>query len=174
MIKKQKIIIDHLHGPLEVSSSFNYTVKSIKACDTTEIVKYSIKNYNEYEDVFDRKTANEHRRESIFTRIIRINMDYVSPIIGLLYVIGDNSYYIGHLSVHNNFRRQGLAKMMLSSLAEFIKVDNRYKTVSLTVHRDNTDAIDLYESIGFKNVDNKVYTTMEISTTDFIESILRI
>lgn len=143
--KKTKIInhVDHLYGPLEVQSSFNYFVKSIEIGDTTEIEKYS-ENDNGI-------NFEEYYNNSIFTRIIRVNMNYIKPIIGLLYVTNDlNSYFIIYLSVHSNFRRQGLAKMMLSSLAEFIKNDRQYNKVQLLVNINNKEAMKLYTSIGFK------------------------
>ena len=159
---------DHIFGPLEVTSSFSWDVSTITEKDLNEIVQYTKFNCN-YE--FDFNAAKETLDDSIFTRIIRVDMNYVKPIIGLLFVTGDeNSYYVAYISIHQNFRQQGLARMLFSSLANYIKVSpSGYAGISLRVNRNNTEAITLYKSYGFKiirsNIDDFV---MAESVKDFL------
>ena len=59
-----------------------------------------------------------------------------------------DEFYIAHLAVFPEFRRKGLAKMMLAC-AEEVARDKNLKKVSLLVEIGNEAAIELYRRAGF-------------------------
>ena len=168
--ESENIRHDIIFGPLEVTGSFEYKISRITYSDTEEIIKYSVKNYNNNYYRFCRTGIIGMLSDSIFTRIIRLDLDYINPIIGLLYVISEeNSFFISHLSTHEKFRNQGLASLMLCSLAEFIKEDRKYKYLKLIIHRTNTDGIKFYNKIGFTMYGiYEDYYKMQLSVQKFI------
>ena len=140
-----------IYGPLEINGHFDYEVIGITKKDTDEIEEYALGNFDGY---FRKKEILTFLEESIFVRKITLDLDHIKPIIGLIYVMPDeNSYFIAHLSIHKSFRRQGLAKMLLSILAEYIKTDKRYKLVKLRVNKHNNEALNLYIKNGFKKTE---------------------
>jgi ribosomal protein S18 acetylase RimI-like enzyme len=62
--------------------------------------------------------------------------------------VSNESGHITQLCVHPNFRRMGLARMLLS-LAAFQFMRLGAVEISLTVTESNTTAIDLYTSEGY-------------------------
>lgn len=59
--------------------------------------------------------------------------------------------HITNLAVVEEYRRQGVAKKLLSSMFETLKNDG-IVNVTLEVRKSNQAAIDLYTSFGFKTV----------------------
>lgn len=72
-------------------------------------------------------------------------------------VVGDTSYqvkgkdhaYISGLVVAKEFQRQGIARKAMQVLLEILK---DIKLIDLATHPENTGAINLYKSFGFKQV----------------------
>lgn len=63
---------------------------------------------------------------------------------------------ISHVYVHPNFRRQGIARKLMQALVPHYA---EYKRIRL--HADNLEAATLYESLGFKLVD-EAHTTHDL------------
>lgn len=57
-------------------------------------------------------------------------------------------WYVSNLAVLSAYRRQGIGKLLLTSLIKSAKEQNAF-FVSLEVRRSNENAIRLYESCGF-------------------------
>ncbi|MBT8125172.1 MAG: GNAT family N-acetyltransferase [Gammaproteobacteria bacterium] len=60
----------------------------------------------------------------------------------------DNSWYINTLGVATEFRRQGLARLLLDHASKRA-LQNGTQCLSLHVYENNIEAIKLYESYGF-------------------------
>lgn len=164
-----------LYGPIELTAKFDYEIHSVENEDTEEIVQYAIDNFDGY---FRKKEAQETLADSVFTRKIVLNtrdLNNSSCIIGLIYANEfKNSYSITHLSIHKIFRNQGLAKMLLSLLAEYIKLDNKYPTVELRVNKLNVEALSLYKSMGFKKTSSsRDIFVMKISSNLFVQKMTK-
>jgi len=59
----------------------------------------------------------------------------------------DMSVYISNVAVHQMYRRQGIARAAMSFILEKCKGTHR---VDLVTHPENKNALQLYESLGFK------------------------
>jgi ribosomal protein S18 acetylase RimI-like enzyme len=60
-----------------------------------------------------------------------------------------NEFYISHIAVHPNFRRQGIAHELMT-WSETLAKQNGLKNCSLVVDIDNTAAFTLYQSLGYQ------------------------
>ena len=158
----------------KVETKLEYKMRPVKKEDieSDEIMKYD-NGFNFTDFQWDRETLNEYFRDSICSRIIRAEMDYIHPIIGLMFVTPDeDSYHVGHISVHSKFRRQGLASMMLEQVSQFISEDNVYnfEHVRLCVYNDNKEARNLYEKIGFDIEDSdEIRCYMKMNAEKFVD-----
>ena len=56
-----------------------------------------------------------------------------------------------NIAVHKDFRRQGVAKLLLSNLINMC-VENNIKSINLEVNEINFPAINLYKNFDFKIV----------------------
>jgi len=82
----------------------------------------------------------------------------------LYYLIGKDGAYAGYLAVQpkgrdlflskiyvrSSLRRRGIGRMTLQ-LAELLARDRGLEKITLTVNRNNTDSIRMYERCGFRN-----------------------
>jgi hypothetical protein len=142
------VMNEAIFGPLQLRGELCYNVS--KTCDIdNELLNYIKIIDNE---VNKKTKIIQLMEDSIFTRVIRLDLEYINPIIGLLTMkISNNSYNITHLSIHKSFRRQGLAKMLLSSLACFLKLD--CKLVSIIISKKYMeDAVELFRSLKFNEM----------------------
>lgn len=142
-----------IFGPLQVTGEFAYSISN--NCEiNNELLKY-IKNIDD--EIKHHTNISQLIEESIFIRVIRINLDYINPIIGLITVkIHNNSYNITHISVHRTFRRQGLAKLMLMALANNLSADvknaNKYNLVSSVISENSKEGIALFRDLNFNEM----------------------
>jgi len=118
---------EHLYGPLEINSSFSYCIRPMLRRDLVELCNYSGKNCK---FKFDINYINQLYVEAIFTRVLKLDLDYITPIIGAMIVSKDKmDYKITHLSIHKNFRNQGLEETLLCCFASI--VDTNYEYISI-------------------------------------------
>jgi hypothetical protein len=137
-----------IFGPLDLTGGFSYFI--IKECEiNNELLHYlhSIDN-----EIGSPKTKIINLiNSSIFTRIIKLNLGYTNPLIGLLTVVViNNCYRITHISIHKSFRRQGLAKMLLTILAN--SIDPKYELVTSVILENMENGIALFRSLKFNEV----------------------
>ncbi len=134
---------EDIFGPLqvkgEIKGNFNYNT-SEKLQISENLFDY-LKNNTNVHDIYS--SVNE-MVESNFTRIIEIDIGNIeaNPIIGILTVnCSNNLYDITHLSIHKSFRNQGLAKMLLMSLANYCcirsKCENDSVIITIPEHMDD-------------------------------------
>lgn len=69
----------------------------------------------------------------------------------------DNSWYINTLGVKTEFRRQGLARLLIDCASKRALQNDVY-CLSLHVYENNVEAINLYESCGF-TIEKKIDLT---------------
>jgi predicted GNAT family acetyltransferase len=154
IMSTQTILNEALFGPLQLTGEFSYIIS--KTCEIdNELLEY-IKS-------IDEETEKQTKiisliEDSVFTRTIKLDLGHTKPLIGLITMkIFNQSYNITHISVHKSFRRQGLAKMLLSTLANFInESEPKYELVSVVVSENepNTpnDIITLFRSLKFNEM----------------------
>ncbi|MFS0863824.1 GNAT family N-acetyltransferase [Fredinandcohnia sp. 179-A 10B2 NHS] len=75
-------------------------------------------------------------------------------IIGMFYLSytpdSEKNYWIGGFQVDKKHQGKGLGRKSLEEILKFIKETHpRCKVINLTVEKENTHAIHLYESVGF-------------------------
>lgn len=56
---------------------------------------------------------------------------------------------LGNIATHPNYRKQGLARLVTSSLIDSL-IEKKIETIGLNVKADNHQAIALYQSLGFE------------------------
>ncbi len=81
--------------------------------------------------------------------ILVLNNSKVIAYCGLYKVLDESS--ITNIAVHPDFRKKGLAKLMLSNVVKHC-MDNNISSITLEVRESNTNAINLYSNNGFKIV----------------------
>jgi hypothetical protein len=109
---------ESIFGPLQITGEFEYTICEISQTDN-ELYTY-IKNINKEINDID---IDINLKDAVFSRIIRIDLGHINPIIGFISMkIIRESYNITHISIHKSFRHQGLAKMLLMTLANYISL----------------------------------------------------
>ena len=60
--------------------------------------------------------------------------------------------YVRLLGILTKYRRSGLGKEMLNLFVDQVKKEGKYTTLQLNVNGDNSAAVRLYDSIGFKTI----------------------
>lgn len=141
-----------IFGPLQLTGEFNYIVS--KSCEIDNELLGYIETIDE--EIGCRTKIIPLIEESIFTRTIRVDLGHTKPLIGLITVkIFNNSYNITHISIHKSFRKQGLAKMLLSILANFLN-EGELGLVSVIITEDMLEsvnnAISLFRSLKFNEM----------------------
>ncbi|KOO14349.1 GCN5 family acetyltransferase [Vibrio xuii] len=66
-----------------------------------------------------------------------------------LFRLSDSRFRICRVFVSNEFRGQGIAKLMLKQLIELAQIEHNAQVLSLAVFERNTVAKNCYESLGF-------------------------
>lgn len=137
-------------GPLQLNGEFSYDIS--KTCEIdNELLKY----INSIDPTFFTRTKIISLIEdSVFTRAIKLDLGYTKPLIGLITVkISNQTYIITHISIHKSFRKQGLAKMLLSILANFINGSNtKHELISAVVPMENNDGTAFFRSLKFNEM----------------------
>lgn len=145
-----------------VTTKLEYQMRPVTRDDifSNEILQYDscIQNNQTYH--WNNELLERSFKYSIHNRIIRASLDYTYPIIGLLFVSNIyNSYHIDTLSIHPKFRRQGLAKLLLATLADYIiETEHKFPQVLLEVDKHNIPALTLYVKIGFHKTNHESNT----------------
>lgn len=149
-----------IFGPLQLTGDFSYTISNTCEIDN-ELLKYM--------KSIDQETGNKTKimqliEDSIFVRTIRLDLDHISPLIGLIVVrISNYSYNITHLSIHKSFRRQGLARLLLSTLANTLANTTiskpKCELVSCVILGNMNSGIALFRDLNFNEmfIDNKYH-----------------
>jgi ribosomal protein S18 acetylase RimI-like enzyme len=161
-----------LYGPLELKADLDYEIVNCFQEDIYEICEYT--KYNtDYEFTYNdiKKIINE----SFFSRIIRLNLDYVKPIVGVIFVNKYSKHYdIIHLSVHRNFRQQGIGKLLVYTLANFLNnTDNKdIEYVGITIPASNHNLFRISQSFNFEKHSRFFgYFDLRKKINEFIEII---
>lgn len=71
--------------------------------------------------------------------------------VSLLQGSRENRYLVANVAVHPDFRRRGIGRQMMNQVLRYVE-ERRGSAVVLQVEEDNTGAIDLYQSLKFKQV----------------------
>ncbi|MFD1336748.1 GNAT family N-acetyltransferase [Oceanobacillus iheyensis] len=107
--------------------------------------------YYPAEIILDRLT-DEHRL------LVRTNGD--DDVIGYAYLEGNKQFKEGSvefIGVDSAYRKQGIGKQLLQQSMILLMIEMEIPTLDLTVNDENIGAIHLYESVGFKKVNNFVH-----------------
>ena len=71
------------------------------------------------------------------------------------YNVKEKSIWLDRLMIDSNFQGQGLGKAALDVIISHLKENFELKSIYLSVHDTNWQAITLYESFGFLNTKNR-------------------
>lgn len=140
-------------GVLDIRGHFDYSIADINVdlnrttCDEV-LLKY-LKFIDEKTDI--EKLLNKN---VFICKIIRVNMGYIFPIIGMIVVEKTDHYEITHLSIHENFRNQGLAKTLLFSFFchmydKFNDTIKENEVLTITVPLQIDDMVMLFRKLKF-------------------------
>lgn len=149
MFKKK--LNEAVFGPLQLKGEFSYSINNTCVGPEQHLFDYVSSIANECDMRID---INGILNESIFTRIIQLDLGHLSPVIGLLTVkIFNGSYNITHISVHKSFRRQGLAKLLLMSFANYlIGQEPKLPMVSVIIPDELNDAMMFFRTLKFNEM----------------------
>jgi ribosomal protein S18 acetylase RimI-like enzyme len=67
--------------------------------------------------------------------------------------VAPDTAYVGSLYVHKDFRGKGIGKMLFNRLIEEVSKHSEINFLRLWVNEEQTTAINLYQTLGFKLVD---------------------
>lgn len=87
--------------------------------------------------------------------IFKLAMNNNEPIGFIEYILEKDKLFLSKLYVRKDLRHKGIGKMMLEDCIRFAKQNNR-NSIYLTVNKGNTPSIDIYNHIGFKQIDSVV------------------
>lgn len=77
-----------------------------------------------------------------------------NEILGFIeYILEENKLFLSKLYVSEEYRNQGIGKIMLEDCINYAKKNNR-EIIYLTVNKGNTNSIEIYKHIGFKIIDS--------------------
>lgn len=76
--------------------------------------------------------------------------------------------YLG-ISLHHDYRKEGIAKMLFSTLIDFSKTLTNLKYLELDMMSSNQDAFELYKKVGFELV-HVLPDAFEISEGKFVDN----
>ena len=66
----------------------------------------------------------------------------------------EKTFHVGNVFIFPEYRGQGICKVMLTKIINYIKKNKIAKRLKLDVVYDNIPAIKCYESVGFKEYNN--------------------
>ena len=98
------------------------------------------------------KTSKQKQRKAfgVAWNIFKWIAEYFGCPVGFLVTgVTEDRGYIGEIGVLPSYRRRGIAQALLHRFASFLK-DSDIQMVELDVNVDNSPAIGLYQSCGFK------------------------
>lgn len=134
---------DEIFGPLQLCGQFSY--RCVPATASYDLVQY-LKFWNHSPDLKNFR--------SVFSKTIRVKIGYIEPIIGLINVVksNHNTYNIEHISVDENFRRQGLSKVLMFALSKYLGFSsNSSLTTTICVNFTKNNELDqMFTKYKFK------------------------
>jgi len=143
-----------LFGPLQLKTELCYEISNVKEI-SNELLNY----IKLIDDETNLKTNIIDLIESAyFLRIIKLDLRHIKPIIGLItvnrsYSPSCISYNISHISVHESFRDQGLAKLMVFSFINFMSDKyTPFSFISCIVPSKLDKCISLFRSLKFNEI----------------------
>ncbi len=137
-------------GPLQLKGEFNYEI--LNNCEKdNELLKY-IQNIDK--ENHKKTKIMDIIDNAVFIRVIKLDLGHIHPIIGLFTVkILNYSYNISHISVHKSFRRQGLAKMLVTCFANHLNSEiNTNSLVTCFVSDEMENIVELFRSLKFNEI----------------------
>jgi len=161
---------ESIFGPLQVKGEFGYDVSEVSGV-TKELVNY-INSIGGVDDLSILNLSKEIEG-SVFTRVIRVDLGHINPIIGLITVemLYGYTYNITHISVHSSFRGQGLANLLLMTLAKYISGKGQVivnEVVSIVIPGDMDDLIMMFRHLKFNEIRLDPNYYMLKSTSQFV------
>ena len=137
------------------------------------IQKFDIKNYNEVYTLWENTTGMGMRnlddsKEGISKFLERNpNTNFVAKvdkeIVGVILCGNDGRRgYIYHMAVRENFRKQGIGKMLVDKTIDALKQEGINK-VALVLFDTNQIGNAFWEKIGFEKREDLIYRNMSIA-----------
>lgn len=143
---------EYIYGPLQLFGEFDYSIIEAYQNDQ-ELLNYI--NHIDQENKSNNSDNNttdifKLHNDSIFTRMLKLNMEYINPIIGLITIqILNNTYNITHISIHKSFRGQGLAKLLLMTFANYIENNKKYNLITIILSENINKYCDFFRNLDF-------------------------
>jgi predicted GNAT family acetyltransferase len=149
MMRSSKKLNEVVFGPLQLKGEFSYEISN-KCEINDELLKYI--NYIDEESGLKTKII-DLIESAVFIRVVRIDLGYIKPIVGLLTITGfNNSYNISHISVSDTFRKQGIAKLMLTCFANNLDENCIYTMICCIIPHNLENLIDFFRSFKFNEL----------------------
>lgn len=84
--------------------------------------------------------------------VFKLVKDNGTPVGFTEYLLDGDRVFLSKLYVHKDYRHKGIGKLMLNECIEYAK-HNSITKIYLTVNKGNKPTIDVYNHIGFKQID---------------------
>lgn len=133
-----------MFGPLQLTGEFCYNVFKNSEIDERTVRQVETYILSIEDECNISIPINKLLTTSIFTRVVKLDLGYMHPVIGLITISADNNVYeITHISVHKMFRNQGLAKLLLFSFVSYLDQMNNISNNPINTVDDVS--VDVYE-----------------------------
>ena len=87
--------------------------------------------------------------------IFKLVMENDEPIGFIEYILEGNKVFLSKLYARKDYRHKGVGRYMLEDCIDYGKSNNA-DSIYLTVNKRNTNSINVYNHVGFKQVDSVV------------------
>ena len=84
--------------------------------------------------------------------IFKLVMENNEPIGFTEYKLENDKVFLSKLYVRKDYRHKGVGKIMLEDCIKYAK-ENNANSIYLTVNKGNTNSINVYDHVGFKQID---------------------
>lgn len=98
---------------------------------------------------WSKKSFEDELKNKNAVYFVAVSDDTVMGYLGMWKIIDEAD--ITNIAVSPQFRRSGVATLLLEHLIDYCK-ENNLMRITLEVRKSNTAAINLYEKFGFKNI----------------------
>ncbi|MHA1933605.1 MAG: GNAT family N-acetyltransferase [Promethearchaeota archaeon] len=135
--------------PTTITNDFEYFIFNSRVKEISEfLARFSKRNESE------QNTIQEINQRILIPKKCYVITKYQNEVMGTLFaaLVPQGYLYIGDVFVHPDFRRQGVAKLMLIKLISEWAKPNGVKKIWLQVEKVNTKALDLYYKLGMKKL----------------------
>ncbi len=90
-------------------------------------------------------------------RRVLVAFNEMNDIVGHIDLKSHNQNYMNHrailgMGVHRNFRKEGLGRLLIESIVDWVKNHTIIEQIDLWVLSNNTPAISLYKKLGFQKI----------------------